>query len=311
MKKTSAKINRINSVLSSLTNLLKDWGIDVNNWMLIGQYPYVLLGYDTPLRDGHFNILLKKDLIPWNFDPSAIEIHPPIESKFFDEYENFTKTTGYNFDLVPFSKTQFADWIKTSYKYQITSSRTVHIQSEQGSIKEYSFLLPLLITRAGYGPEKGRRILANISVFKDKFEQAGKFDEAKELSKLINKYATKIGKSDNQLLSKDSDQLKGIPAGGGITEGTVKIIFDPTCVESLSSQKVLVTKMTSAGFLSIIKNVKAIITDEGGMLCHAAILSRELNIPCVVGTEIATKVLQDGDYIEVNANEGIVRIIKK
>ena len=55
----------------------------------------------------------------------------------------------------------------------------------------------------------------------------------------------------------------------------------------------------------------AIVTDEGGVTSHAAIVSRELGIPCVVGTKIATKVLKDGDLVEVDANNGIVKILKR
>ena len=58
------------------------------------------------------------------------------------------------------------------------------------------------------------------------------------------------------------------------------------------------------------KKTRFIITDEGGLTCHAAIVSRELKIPCIVGTKIATKVLKDGDLVEADANKGIVKIIK-
>jgi pyruvate,water dikinase len=54
----------------------------------------------------------------------------------------------------------------------------------------------------------------------------------------------------------------------------------------------------------------AFITDEGGITCHAAIVARELNKPCIIGTKIATKVLKDGDMVEVDAERGVVRIIK-
>jgi pyruvate,water dikinase len=62
--------------------------------------------------------------------------------------------------------------------------------------------------------------------------------------------------------------------------------------------------MTSPDFIPILKKVSAIITDEGGITCHAAIVSRELKIPCIVGTKIATKVLKDGDVVEVDAQKG-------
>jgi len=68
--------------------------------------------------------------------------------------------------------------------------------------------------------------------------------------------------------------------------------------------------MTSPEFLPAMKKAKAIITDEGGVTCHAAIVSRELNIPCVIGTKVATKSLKDGDLVEVDTHQGIIRKIK-
>lgn len=57
------------------------------------------------------------------------------------------------------------------------------------------------------------------------------------------------------------------------------------------------------------RKAKAIITDEGGITCHAAILSRELGIPCIIGTKVATKVLKNGDRIEIDTNAGLVKIV--
>lgn len=73
---------------------------------------------------------------------------------------------------------------------------------------------------------------------------------------------------------------------------------------------ILVTGMTRPEFISLMKKASAIITDEGGITCHAAIISRELKIPCIIGTKIATHVLKDGMLVEVNASKGIVKIIK-
>jgi len=62
--------------------------------------------------------------------------------------------------------------------------------------------------------------------------------------------------------------------------------------------------------LPAMNKASAFITDEGGITCHAAIVARELGKPCIIGTKIATKVLKDGDEVEVNADKGIVKIIK-
>ncbi len=79
-------------------------------------------------------------------------------------------------------------------------------------------------------------------------------------------------------------------------------------VTDLEPGEVLVTQMTRPKFNEYTKNAGAIVTDEGAVLCHAAILAREFKIPCIVGTKVATKVLKTGDVVEVDASVGTVRI---
>ena len=69
--------------------------------------------------------------------------------------------------------------------------------------------------------------------------------------------------------------------------------------------------MTTPDFVVLMHKAGAIVTDIGGMLCHAAIVSREINKPCVIGTKFATQILHDGDLVEVDADNGIVRILEK
>ncbi|MEK9156658.1 MAG: PEP-utilizing enzyme, partial [Patescibacteria group bacterium] len=68
-------------------------------------------------------------------------------------------------------------------------------------------------------------------------------------------------------------------------------------------------EMTRPQTIIACRKAKAIITDEGGITCHAAILSREIGVPCIIGTKIATKVLKNGDYVEVDANKGMITIL--
>ena len=72
--------------------------------------------------------------------------------------------------------------------------------------------------------------------------------------------------------------------------------------------EILVTDETDASFLPLMKKAKAFITDEGGILCHAAIVAREMKKPCVVGTKIASRVLKTGDVVEISI-DGTVRIL--
>lgn len=104
------------------------------------------------------------------------------------------------------------------------------------------------------------------------------------------------------------DEIRGqVACQGGVIRGRVKMILNSNEVKDFPSGAILVTAMTSPEYLPAMKGAAAIITDEGGVTCHAAITSRELGVPCVIGTKIATRVLKDGDMVEVDATKGIVR----
>jgi len=104
-------------------------------------------------------------------------------------------------------------------------------------------------------------------------------------------------------------QIKGQPACLGKATGKAKIIKNIREFSKIKQGDILITPMTTPDYVSVMKKVAAIVTDEGGVTCHAAIVSREFNIPCIVGTSNATKVFSDGDLIEVDANTGIAKLI--
>lgn len=110
-----------------------------------------------------------------------------------------------------------------------------------------------------------------------------------------------------KLLPKSSAEIRGSCANPGKVMGKVSIIYHQGEFKKFKSGNILVTTMTHPEFLPVMKTAKAIITDEGGITTHAAIVSRELGVPCVIGTKIATKVLRDGDLVEVDATRGIVK----
>lgn len=114
----------------------------------------------------------------------------------------------------------------------------------------------------------------------------------------------------NAVPTDDSNVLSGtVACRGKIVRGQIKKIFNSFEVSNFKVGEILVTPMTSPEYLPIMKKAKAIITDEGGLTCHAAITSRELGLPCIIGTKNATKIFKDGDIVEVDANKGIVRKI--
>jgi phosphohistidine swiveling domain-containing protein len=125
------------------------------------------------------------------------------------------------------------------------------------------------------------------------------YENLQEEYDLINNYFI----SEDQ---KKAEEIKGQIGNKGIITGIVKIIRSLDQFNEFKEDEILVTGMTRPEFVPLMRKAKAIITDEGGITCHAAIVSRELKIPCIIGTKFATQILKDGDVVEVDANKGIV-----
>lgn len=204
-------------------------------------------------------------------------------------------------------------------------------KQSEGLLKEVGnylrgWLSPILVG-CGY-PAEFVRLLTVQEV--NKLVTTGKIPSLKELNMRAKGYIYSKGKILNQTGFKNflkkknlelttntstrtnEQGLRGSTAfKGKIVIGRVKIVLNSFEADSLKKGSILVTPMTSPEYLPAMKTAKAIVTDEGGITCHAAITARELKKPCVIGTKIATKVLKDGDLVEVDANAGIVKLIKK
>jgi pyruvate,water dikinase len=100
--------------------------------------------------------------------------------------------------------------------------------------------------------------------------------------------------------------ITGSPASPGVASGPVKIVPDPSQIDKVLQGDILVAEMTTPDFVPAMKRASAIVTDRGGRTAHAAIVSRELGIPCVVGCEKATATLKDGQIITVDGTNGRV-----
>lgn len=132
---------------------------------------------------------------------------------------------------------------------------------------------------------------------------------------LINELQKKLNEKEISLeqnkMEEDIKEIEGTSASFGVAIGKVRLVKYKKEIKEVEKGEILVTEMTSPDFVVALEKIAAIITDEGGITCHAAIVSREMNIPCIVGTSIATQVLKTGDWVRVNANKGIVTILER
>lgn len=105
----------------------------------------------------------------------------------------------------------------------------------------------------------------------------------------------------------ERNEISGMVAFRGKVSGKVSVVTDTSELDKVESGDILVTQMTFPSFISALHKAAAFVTDEGGITCHAAIVAREMKKPCIIGTKNATRVLKDGDIVEVDAERGIVK----
>ena len=107
----------------------------------------------------------------------------------------------------------------------------------------------------------------------------------------------------------DKNGLRGQIAYKGNVTGKVRIVKRKDQIDQMVEGEIIVSPMTTPDMLPAMQKAIAFVTDEGGITCHAAIIAREMKKPCIIGTKVATQILKDGDEIEVDADNGIIRII--
>jgi phosphohistidine swiveling domain-containing protein len=105
--------------------------------------------------------------------------------------------------------------------------------------------------------------------------------------------------------------LQGVCGWEGRSRGRVRVIADDDDMLLMQPGEILVATMTQPRLMLAVEKAGAIVTDEGGMLCHAVLVSREFDLPCVIGTEHATHVLRSGDLVDIDAGEGVVRLVSR
>lgn len=133
----------------------------------------------------------------------------------------------------------------------------------------------------------------------------GDFITSGTTTEKIRKIMFPINKKDNAM------DIRGLTASVGRVSGRVKIVGSVREINKVKDGDILVAVMTRPDYIVGIKKAAAIVTNEGGITCHAAIVARELGIPCIIATKIATEVLKDGDLVEVNANHGVITLLKQ
>ena len=117
---------------------------------------------------------------------------------------------------------------------------------------------------------------------------------------------TTLGLADTKPKRHDEVLVAGLAAAPGVASGPVRVLHDPSEGSQLRPGEVLVAPMTNPDWLPAMRHAAALVTDGGGMTCHAAVVARELRLPCIVGARTATRLLRNGEMVTVDGDAGEV-----
>ncbi|OGZ26731.1 MAG: hypothetical protein A2365_02430 [Candidatus Nealsonbacteria bacterium RIFOXYB1_FULL_40_15] len=169
--------------------------------------------------------------------------------------------------------------------------------------------LKYLFTEELAGLEKNKEKLKKIS--NDRINNDFMIEAKKGIVKVVSTIKKERVLKELTKQFKGTD-IKGIVACKGfksVYKGIAKVVLSPKEGDKVKEGDFIIATMTSPDYILAMKKAAGFITDEGGMTCHAAIIAREMSKPCIIGTKIATKILRDGNIIEVNTEKGIVKKI--
>ncbi len=149
-----------------------------------------------------------------------------------------------------------------------------------------------------------------IRLRKQEYVMYHKLPNASRLIFMNELFHRKHNNINSEVMFEGGNEILGIPCSNGIVTGEVVVVEDPTTIKEFKD-KILITKMTDPGWVFLITLAKGIIAEKGSLLSHTAIISRELNIPSIVGVKNITKILRSGDIITMNGNTGEIVIEKR
>ena len=307
-------VTREEKDLLKIAALAKEKGIDGVQEKLkkhISKYEWVPVDYNgEPWTLNDFNERIKV-ILEYKFDPKK-RLEEIEENSNKLKRDQLKAKKDYSIDDKTFSLCLVTQKCMAlmDIKKEVYSKAHYHVQF---LIKEIGKRLGLGLTQANYlTPDEVEEALIKDKADKDildkRYKKSVYFAEGFKVRFVSEKEEKEVRK----VLEKKhkGDLLEGICGNPGYVKAKAKVIVENKDFSKFKQGEILVTAYTTPDFVSIMKKAAGIVTDTGGVTSHSSIISRELNIPCVVGTNHATKILKDGDLIEIDADDGFVRKVK-
>jgi len=267
---------------------------------------------EEPFLYSYFETRLQ-DLLKLGLDSLSTQLNEAEKRILNDEedYQSTLKELNVQGDLLgQIELLRQYVWLRT-YRIEMQSQSNFYIQplfkqiasAHNRTLREIAALSPEEIANLLEGRE-----IPNTQSLETRIKSYILLSESGKIQFYTGEEGLKIANQElGDQKTSEVSSVKGMPAYKGRATGVARVLTKKEQVSEFQEGEILVTMMTSPEYVPAIKKAKAIVTNEGGVLCHAAIVAREFKIPCVIGTQNATNVFKSGDQIEVDAESGLVK----
>ena len=216
-----------------------------------------------------------------------------------DELRMFVQISG---DYIHFRDLRKAELIKCIYYVNLIISELagrLGLSFDDAAFMTYNEIIDASLGRISIPYDKIKMRKTAVSTYDEKGAHVWYGEEAAELRDEI--FGT---------VETGASELEGTSASPGSVTGRVRVLMSSSEADEFQEGEILVTSNTAPDWVVIMRKAAAIITERGGITCHAAIISRELGIPCITGVQNVTEILKDGEIVEVDATKGIIKRLK-
>ncbi len=276
------------------------------------KYNWINFGFEGPLLDLEYFVSSIKDWVKNDPHQELVKIKKKAET-LEKKQNNLLK------QLKVDEKHKWMFWVVRQFGFQKAYRKDI----EYYSYYAYEFLLKEFGRRFGLTVKQGHylhkdeiveiligRKEVDINEVNERIKRCFYINVKGNIRLVTGKAAKEFNKNIKaHKVPKGLKKLQGQCACKGQAKGIVKVINSKEDYAKFKAGDILVSYATNPNMVPLMKKSAAVVTDEGGVTCHAAIVSRELSIPCVIGTRFATKILKDGQKVQIDATKGIVKKI--
>lgn len=277
-------------------------------------------------------LLLENHQSKYSWTPySGIDTKPYSVSNLFDRFKELLRAPNLSENSESKQKEIKIDNLKTINKKDILyfklAKKYIYLDNYAASLYQYLFFLTMKLIKKKFKvtykditwysfQEIEKLVQNNKKIPKTSLDKRRKHRAMVQISEKVDFFYEKdeidrLKKFVPKIQHKITKIIHGTVASMGKAKGNVVIVKDVKDMDKMKQGNILVAPNTRPELIVAMRKASAIITDWGGITSHAAIISREFRIPCIVGTDIATQVLKDGDLVEVDANKGVVKVIER